>query len=117
MAAAVACGTQTADKLAGDASSIPVVLGSQGQLLDVGRAKRLVTSALLAALWVRDKRRTFLGGGRPPAWCAAHHVTHWVDGGPTCLLNLALLCAHHHTWVHRRDLTATVTAFGLVWRT
>jgi len=30
---------------------------------------------------------------------------------------MTLLCAHHHTYVHRRDLTATVTAFGVTWHT
>ena len=45
----------------------------------------------------------------PPNWCDAHHVRHWADGGHTTLTNLTLLCAHHHTWVHQRDLTATIT--------
>jgi len=104
-------------KLACDASIIPIVLGSQGEPLDVGRTKRLVTPALLAALWVRDKACTFPGCGRPPQWCSAHHVRHWVDGGTTCLLNLTLLCQYHHTHVHRRSLTATVTAHDVTWHT
>jgi hypothetical protein len=108
---------ETVRKMGCDASIIPVVLGSKGQPLDVGRLKRLVTDPMQAALWVRDKGCTFPGCGRPPQWCHAHHVIHWVDGGPTCLLNLALLCAHHHTYVHQHDLTATVTAFGVIWQT
>ncbi len=32
--------------------------------------------------------------------CHAHHVCHWMDGGPTCLDNLLLLCGHHHRLVH-----------------
>jgi hypothetical protein len=32
------------------------------------------------------------GCDRPLAWCDAHHLHHWVDGGPTDLANLALLC-------------------------
>jgi hypothetical protein len=60
-------------KLACDASIIPMVLGSQSQPLDAGRNKRLVTPGLLAALWVRDKRCTFPGCGRPP--CGATHIT------------------------------------------
>ncbi|MHB1475052.1 MAG: DUF222 domain-containing protein, partial [Dermatophilaceae bacterium] len=39
---------QSVRKLACDAAIIPMVLGSQGQPLDVGRTKRLVTPALLA---------------------------------------------------------------------
>jgi len=30
---------------------------------------------------------------------------------------MALLCAHHHTYIHRRDLTATVTAHDVTWHT
>ena len=108
---------QTVRKLACDASIIPMVLGSQGQPLDVGRTKRLVTPALLAALWARDKGCTYPGCGRPPQWSDAHHVRHWIDGGTTSLLNLTLLCGYHHTWVHQRDLTATVTAHDVTWQT
>jgi Domain of unknown function (DUF222)/HNH endonuclease len=108
---------QTVRKLACDASIIPMVLGSQGQPLDVGRTKRLVTPALLAALWARDKGCSYPGCGRPPQWSDAHHVRHWADGGPTSLLNLALLCAYHHTFVHQHDLTATVTPHDVTWRT
>ncbi|MEP7016613.1 MAG: HNH endonuclease signature motif containing protein, partial [Actinomycetota bacterium] len=46
-----------------------------------------------------------------------HHVKHWIQGGPTTLTNLALLCGYHHTWVHQHDLTATVTAFEVTWHT
>ena len=108
---------QTVRKLACDASIIPMVLGSDSQPLDVGRTKRLVTPALLAALWARDKACTFPGCGRPPQWADAHHVKHWIDGGATALLNLALLCQHHHTWVHGHALTATVTAHDVTWQT
>ena len=107
----------TVRRLACDASIIPMVLGSQGQPLDVGRTKRLVTPALLAALWARDKQCTFPGCGRPPQWCDAHHVRHWADGGHTALTNLTLLCAHHHTWVHQHDLTATITTTDVTWHT
>jgi hypothetical protein len=108
---------ETVRKLGCDASIIPIVLGSRGQPLDVGRTKRLVTPAMLAALWVRDKGCTFPGCGRPPQYCDAHHAIHWADGGPTCLLNLALLCGYHHSWVHQLGLTATITAFGVTWQT
>jgi len=108
---------QSVRRLACDASIIPMVLGSQSQPLDVGRTKRLVTPALLAALWARDKGCTYPGCGRPPQWSEAHHVQHWADGGPTALTNLALLCAAHHTWVHQHDMSATVTAIDVTWHT
>jgi predicted restriction endonuclease len=34
------------------------------------------------------------------AWCEAHHLRHWLHGGPTDLANLALLCRAHHRAVH-----------------
>ena len=108
---------QSVRKLACDANIIPMVLGSQSQPLDVGRTKRLVTPALLAALWARDKGCTYPSCGRPPQWCDAHHIRHWIDGGTTSLLNLTLLCGYHHTWVHQRDLTATATAHTVTWQT
>ena len=37
---------------------------------------------------------------RPLAWCDAHHLRHWLHGGPTDLANLALLCRTHHRAVH-----------------
>ena len=31
------------------------------------------------------------------------------------MVNLALLCRRHHTYVHRHRLTATVTPHGVTW--
>jgi len=53
----------------------------------------------------------------PPWWCDGHHVTHWVDGGPTDKHNAALLCGRHHTIAHQRGWTATVTSTGVTWHT
>jgi hypothetical protein len=40
----------------------------------------------------RARQRLFPGCERPLAWCEAHHLRHWLHGGPTDLANLALLC-------------------------
>jgi hypothetical protein len=37
---------------------------------------------------------------RPLAWCEGHHLVPWLEGGPTDLPNLALLCRAHHHAVH-----------------
>ena len=87
-------------RLACDAHLTPVVLGTEGEVLDVGRTRRLVTEAIWKALVVRDKHCTFPGCSRPPIACDAHHIVHWVDGGGTGLDNLALLCRRHHTIIH-----------------
>ncbi|HEX6516263.1 MAG TPA: DUF222 domain-containing protein, partial [Nocardioidaceae bacterium] len=87
-------------KLACDAELIPGVLGAKGEILDVGRAKRLVTAAIFTALVLRDRHCAFPGCTRPPIACDAHHLVSWLDGGPTSLDNLVLLCRAHHTLLH-----------------
>lgn len=105
----------TVRRLACDADLIPAVLGSGSEVLDLGRRHRLATPALVMALWQRDQGCTFPGCSRPPGWCRAHHVRHWVDGGATALDNLALLCERHHTVVHQRGYQATVSPTGVTW--
>lgn len=87
-------------RLACDAEILPAVLGSASQVLDVGRASRLVLVAIWVALVVRDRQCAFPGCTRPPVACDAHHIRHWVDGGPTSLDNLVMLCRTHHTTIH-----------------
>ncbi|MGW4679601.1 DUF222 domain-containing protein, partial [Micromonospora taraxaci] len=95
----------TVRRLACDATILPAVLGGAGQVLDVGRQRRLVTGALRRALVLRDGGCAFPGCDRPPRWCAAHHIQHWADGGPTNLTNAVLLCGHHHRHIHHTDWT------------
>ncbi|MGC4878788.1 DUF222 domain-containing protein [Micromonospora sp. DT43] len=99
-------------RLACDAAVLPAVLGGAGQVLDVGRQRRLVTGALRRALVLRDGGCAFPGCDRPPRWCAAHHIRHWADGGPTSLDNAVLLCGHHHRHVHRSDWAVRLGADG-----
>ena len=101
-------------RIACDANIIPVVLGSAGQPLDIGRSTRLVPQGLRRALILRDGGCAFPGCDRPPMWCDAHHIDHWADGGPTSLCNLALLCVHHHDRVHRDGWTIKIID-GLPW--
>ena len=107
----------TIRRIACDAGIIPVVLGTRGEPLDVGREKRLVTPGLRLALTTRDQGCSYPGCTMPPQWTNAHHVVHWAQGGQTSLLNTALLCRRHHTHVHRHQLDATVTATTVTWHT
>lgn len=106
---------ETVRKIACDAQLIPMVLGADSEPLDVGRAKRLVPPGMLKALWVRDQGCTYPGCHAPPAWTDAHHIRHWADGGATALPNLTLVCARHHTTVHRLGATATVRGSRVHW--
>jgi hypothetical protein len=87
-------------RLACDADLIPVCLGTDGEVLDVGRASRLVTPALWQALVVRDRHCAFPGCSRPPVMGHAHHIVHWAEGGRTSLDNLVLVCGEHHRVLH-----------------
>ena len=78
----------------------PVLGGAPTQPLEVGRTIRVVSAGQRAALVVRDGGCVFPGCTRPPAWCDAHHLRHWLHGGPTDLANLALVCRAHHRAVH-----------------
>ena len=106
---------ETVRRMACDATIIPVVLGTDSEVLDVGRAKRLFTPGMLHALWLRDKGCTIPGCWAPPFWADAHHIVHWADGGPTALTNAALLCGRHHTLAHQRGWTATATTTEVTW--
>jgi hypothetical protein len=90
----------TARRFACDARILPVLLGSSGQVLDLGRSRRLATGPLRRALAVRDGGCAFPGCDRPSRWCDAHHLRAWHDGGATDLDNLVLLCRHHHRLLH-----------------
>jgi hypothetical protein len=100
-------------QLACDAQVLPAVLGGDGQVLDLGRTRRLITGALRRALEIRDRGCAFPGCDRPPRWCAGHHIRAWVDGGPTTLDNSVLLCGYHHRIVHRGEWSVRLGGDGL----
>ncbi|MFI5709936.1 DUF222 domain-containing protein [Kribbella sp. NPDC051620] len=93
--------------LACDAAVLPIVLGTDSQPLDVGTEYRFVTRPIRRALNRRDKGCVICKA--PPSHCHAHHLIHWVDGGPTAISNLVLLCGAHHRAVHAGHWTVTIT--------
>jgi len=93
---------ETLRRIACDAGVSLLLLDAHGVPLHVGREQRTVTPGIWAALVARDRGCVFPGCTRPASWCAAHHVIHWSDGGPTALINLSLLCGHHHRTVHHK---------------
>ena len=86
----------TARRMAANAEIIPVVLGGDGEILDLGRSRRLFSRAQRRALAVRDAGCIWPGCQAPPGWCEVAHLTPWALGGPTDLANGALLCPFHH---------------------
>jgi hypothetical protein len=81
-------------------------------IVDMGRAVRVVTPAQRRALAIRDRHCRFPSCRRSAAWCDAHHITSWLEGGTTDLDNLVLLCRRHHTLIHNTRWTITRTADG-----
>ncbi|HJP74989.1 MAG TPA: DUF222 domain-containing protein [Pseudonocardiaceae bacterium] len=90
-------------RLACDAKVIPLVLDSDSQPLDVGRGKRTAPAGIRRGLAWRDGGCSFPTCDRRSEWCDAHHVVSWLDGGPTSLANMTLLCRRHHTLIHHSD--------------
>ncbi len=91
---------EAARRIACDAAVIPIVLGSQSEPLDIGRATRTIPTGIRRAVVARDIGCVHPGCTAPAAWCQTHHVKHWANGGSTSLNNLAMLCHHHHWVVH-----------------
>ena len=88
-------------RLACDAEIIPMILNSKGGPADVGRCSRTVPLRLRRLLIARDRHCQWSGCCAPPSRCDAHHIIHWLDGGPTNLDNLVLLCHTHHRHLHQ----------------
>jgi hypothetical protein len=86
----------TAIELVGDGQTISVVFDAHGGVLDYGQTRRIVPAAMRLALVARDRGCTFPGCDRPAAWCQAHHLIAFADGGPTSLANTTLACGYHH---------------------
>jgi len=56
----------TVRRMCCDADIIPVVLGTNSEVLDAGRSQRLVTAAIWKALVARDRHCRFPNCTRPP---------------------------------------------------
>jgi hypothetical protein len=108
---------ETARRMTCDAKVCRVLVDAEGAILDKGRATRTATRDQRHALTVRDRGCVFPGCDRPPGWCEAHHILHWVrDHGPTDLWNLVLLCSHHHHLVHEGGWSIERCGSGFVFR-
>jgi len=87
-----------------DRGTVPIHFDSDGQIVNVGREKRLFTARQRIGLAVRDGGCRFPGCDRPPSWCEAHHINEWFrDQGGTDIADGILLCRHHHLLIHNDD--------------
>ena len=104
-----------ARRLACTASVIPAVLGGAGQVLDLGRSRRLFSPAQRKALAAAQPTCRAVGCDIPAAWCEAHHAGRpWAAGGRTDLADGVLLCSFHHHRGHDRRYELERQADGRV---
>jgi Domain of unknown function (DUF222)/HNH endonuclease len=91
------------ERLACDCTVTRILLGSDSTVIDVGRARRVISGSQGKALRVRDRGCVWPGCDRPATWTSGHHLVHWINGGSTDLSNLILLCYRHHWMVHEGE--------------
>ena len=95
-----------------DAEIHRLITDGASTILDYGMATRTVPRGLFNALVLRDQHCRYPGCDRPVDWCDAHHIKHWVNGGPTCMDNLVLLCSRHHHRCHEPGWQAKLQTDG-----
>ena len=96
----------TAQRLACDSALLGAVIDEHGEVLALGRTRRLVSKPLRRALMIRDKMCRY-PGCHQTRHLDAHHLIPWIRGGRTDLDNLILLCRWHHTAVHEGGVNIT----------
>ena len=94
----------TARRLACDAELIPIVLGRNGEIVDVGEAGHEFSAITRRAAYYRDGGRCAFPGCRGQV-VELHHIVFRRHGGPNSLDNAAWLCRYHHWAVHEGGWT------------
>lgn len=83
-----------------------IIFGPGSTILDSGRETRIFTAAQTRAIIARDRHCRYPGCQEPPGRGEIHHSLWWgKHQGPTNADHGILLCWHHHTLVHTRDIT------------
>jgi Domain of unknown function (DUF222) len=95
-------------RIAGEAEIWPAIIDHHNVPLALGRSQRLASRGQTMALISRDGGCSFPGCSHPPSWCDRHHIRDWIDGGPTDLDNLTLLCRYHHTHFLQKGWTCQI---------
>jgi Domain of unknown function (DUF222)/HNH endonuclease len=100
-------------RIADEAEIWPTIIDRNGVPLALGRTRRIATRGQTMALIAREGGCSFPGCDHPPQWCDRHHIIDWIDGGPTDLDNLTLVCRYHHTHFMQKGWTCRINADGL----
>ena len=104
--------SKTVQRLACD-GTLARVLKADSQVVDVGRATRVVSPAQWRGLKARHRCCAAPGCDRPINWTSPHHVEFWAHGGKTNLSDLLPLCYFHHRLVHEGGWQVVRVANGV----
>ena len=86
------------ERLLANADVYTAFADADGEPLWLGRSQRSASLAQRIMLAARDGG--CIGCKSPSERCEAHHIHHWIDGGPTDLDNLVQICPDCHHIVH-----------------
>ncbi len=82
-----------------------IVFGPDSTILDSGREVRIFTAGQTRAIIARDRHCQYPRCQEPPSRGEIHHSLWWGrHQGPTSTDHGILLCWHHHTLVHAREI-------------
>jgi hypothetical protein len=94
------------EALSGEQDRIPhhrllgQAFGALLEHLDLGRTRRLYSPTQRKAMRLRDQHCRAEDCTTPAAWCEAHHLKPWTQGGNTNLDDGILACNWHHHRLH-----------------
>jgi len=98
--------TASAARLACGGELVGALVDASGDVLALGRSRRLASPQQRLALSARDLHCQFPDCTRRHS-LEAHHIRMWSEGGPTDMDNMLLLCRSHHIAVHESRLRIT----------
>src|SRR5690606_7607712 len=75
-----------------------VVFDSAGNVIDLGRRRRLFTGSARQAVLLQSRRCVWPGCHLPAGRCQTDHTQPWQHHGPTTPTNASPLCARHNRW-------------------
>ena len=101
--------TASAARLACGGELVGALVDASGDVLALGRSRRLASPQQRIALSARDLHCQFPDCTRRHS-LEAHHIRMWSEGGPTDMDNMLLLCRSHHIAVHENRLRITRAA-------
>ena len=101
-------------RVADEAEIWPTIIDRNGVPLALGRTRRIASRGQTMALIAREGGCSFPGCDHPPQWCDRHHIIDWIDGGPTDLDNMTLLCRYQPRRIScRKGWACRMNADGL----